>query len=40
VAPLLKKVNRYSGWLYVIAGLLLIAVGTLILTNNLTWLYV
>ena len=39
VAPLLKKVNRYSGWLYVIAGLLLIAVGILILTNNLTWLY-
>jgi len=39
VAPLLKKVNRYSGWLYVIAGLLLIAVGMLILTNNLTWLY-
>jgi len=40
VAPLLKKVNRYSGWLYVVAGLLLIAVGILILTNNLTWLYV
>ena len=40
VAPLLKKVNRYSGWLYAIAGVLLIAVGTLILTNNLTWLYV
>ena len=40
VAPLLKKVNRYSGWLYVIAGFLLIAVGILILTNNLTWLYV
>ena len=40
MAPLIKKINRYSGWLYVIAGLLLIAVGILILTNNLTWLYV
>jgi len=40
MAPLIKKINRYSGWLYVAAGLLLIAVGILILTNNLTWLYV
>jgi cytochrome c-type biogenesis protein len=40
ITPLLKRLNRYSGWVYVISGILLIIVGILILTNNLQWLYV
>ncbi len=35
IAPLLKRIHRYSKLIYVIGGLLLIAVGILILTNNL-----
>jgi cytochrome c-type biogenesis protein len=35
--PLLKRIHRYSGLIYIISGLLLIAVGVLILTNNLGW---
>jgi cytochrome c-type biogenesis protein len=38
VLPLIKKVNRYSGIIHVISGLLLIAVGVLILTGNLVWI--
>jgi len=38
VVPLLKHVSRYSKWVYVISGVLLIAVGILILTGRLTWL--
>lgn len=38
VAPFLKKIRRYSTWLYVASGLLLIAMGILILTDNLKWL--
>jgi len=37
VVPLLKRISRYSSWIYVISGLLLIVVGILILTNNLNW---
>ena len=37
IRPLLKRVHRYSIWSYIISGLLLIAVGILILTNTLTW---
>ena len=37
ILPLLKRIHRYSGLIYVISGLLLIAVGVLILTNNLGW---
>ncbi len=39
IAPLLRHINRYSNWVYIISGLLLIAVGILILTNRLTWFY-
>ncbi len=39
ITPLLKHINRYSNWIYIISGLLLIAVGILILTNRLVWLY-
>jgi len=38
VRPLLRRIQRYSTWSYIISGLLLIAVGILILTGNLTWL--
>jgi len=38
VAPLLKRINRYSGLIYIISGVLLIAVGILILTNRLALL--
>jgi cytochrome c-type biogenesis protein len=37
ILPLLKRIQRYSGWLHVISGLLLLIVGILILTDNLTW---
>jgi len=37
LAPLLKRIYRYSNWLYIFGGLLLIAVGIAVLTNNLTW---
>ncbi len=35
IVPLLRKFNRYSSWIYVISGVLLIVVGVLILTNKL-----
>jgi cytochrome c-type biogenesis protein len=35
--PWLKRVSRYSAWFYIIGGLLLIAVGILILINKLSW---
>jgi cytochrome c-type biogenesis protein len=37
LAPLLKKVRRYSSLVYVISGFLLIAVGALTLANRLHW---
>jgi len=37
IAPLLRRISRYSSWIYIISGLLLIAVGILILTNRLVW---
>ena len=39
IRPLLRRIQRYSTWSYIVSGLLLIAVGILILTNNLTLLY-
>jgi len=38
ITPILKRIHRYSNLIYIISGLLLIAIGVLILTNNLTWL--
>lgn len=35
--PLLRRINRYSGIIHVISGLLLIIIGVLILMNKLTW---
>ncbi len=40
ITPLLKSISRYSSWIYIISGLLLIAIGILVLTNNLNWLLV
>jgi cytochrome c-type biogenesis protein len=37
IRPLLRHIHRYSTWSYIASGLLLIAVGILILTNKLTW---
>ncbi len=36
ITPLLRRIHRYSRLIHVISGLLLIAIGVLILTNNLT----
>jgi cytochrome c-type biogenesis protein len=36
-APLLRRIQRYSGVIHVISGLLLITVGILALTNRLVW---
>ena len=38
ILPVLKLIQRYSGWIHIISGLLLIIIGILILTNNLTWI--
>jgi len=37
ITPLLKRIHRYSTAIYIISGILLIAVGILILTNRLVW---
>jgi cytochrome c-type biogenesis protein len=38
VAPLLKNMRRFSSWIYVVSGVLLIAMGILILTDKIVWL--
>ena len=35
--PVLKRINKYSGILHFVSGMLLIIIGILILTGNLTW---
>jgi len=37
ITPLLRRIHRYSTAIYIISGLLLIAVGILILNNRLVW---
>jgi cytochrome c-type biogenesis protein len=39
ITPLIRRFQRYTGWIYIFSGVLLVSVGILILTNNLTWLY-
>ncbi len=38
ITPLLRRIHRYSSVIYIVSGVLLIAVGILILTNKLVWL--
>jgi cytochrome c-type biogenesis protein len=38
IMPLWKSINRHLGTISIISGLLLIAVGVLLLTGNLSWL--
>ena len=40
ITPLLKRIHRYSTVVYIVSGVLLIAIGILILTGNLAWLLV
>ena len=35
--PLLKRIQKYSGVIHIISGILLIAIGILILTGNMDW---
>ncbi len=37
ISPLLKRIRRYSAPISIGSGLLLIAVGVAVITNNLTW---
>ena len=37
LARWLKNIYRYSAWIHLISGLLLIAVGVLVLTNRMFW---
>lgn len=37
LSPLLERIHRYSSLIYIISGLLLIAVGILIIFNKLIW---
>ena len=37
MAPLLKRIQRYSRIIHIISGLLLIVIGILILTNQIIW---
>ena len=37
IAPLLKRIYRYSAIIYIISGILLVAVGALTVTNKMTW---
>jgi cytochrome c-type biogenesis protein len=38
ILPLLKRIQRHSGLIHIISGVLLIVVGILILTGNLVWI--
>ena len=37
MTPLLRRLSRYSTWVYNMGGILLIAVGLVILTGNMDW---
>jgi cytochrome c-type biogenesis protein len=39
VTPLLKRIRGFSRVIYIVSGILLVVMGILVLTNNLTWLY-
>lgn len=37
ISPFLRRIQRYSSLVYILSGVLLIAAGILVLTNNLSW---
>ena len=37
LVPLIKRLNKYSVWVYNISGLLLIAIGIIVITGNMHW---
>jgi cytochrome c-type biogenesis protein len=37
IMPLIRNINRYSKWIYIAGGILLIAVGILVLTDQMVW---
>lgn len=37
ISPLLRRIRQYSRWVYIISGLLLIAMGVLVLTDKIIW---
>jgi cytochrome c-type biogenesis protein len=39
LSPLIKKLGRFSRCIYVISGILLVIIGILIVSGNLSWLY-
>ncbi len=39
IVPVIKRIHRYSRLVYIVSGLLLLTVGILVLTDNLTWLF-
>ncbi len=38
LSPVLQRIGRYSAWVSIVSGALLIAMGVLVLTNRVTWL--
>jgi cytochrome c-type biogenesis protein len=38
VLPILKRINRYSTYIYVVSGILLVGLGILVLLNKLSWI--
>jgi len=38
LVPLVKRLNRYTRWIYIISGVLLISLGIVILSGNIHWL--
>jgi cytochrome c-type biogenesis protein len=38
VLPLLRRIQKYTGIIHIVSGLLLIAVGVLVLTGTITWI--
>jgi cytochrome c-type biogenesis protein len=38
VLPILQRINRYSTYIYIFSGILLVGLGILVLLNKLTWI--
>lgn len=37
IMPIFKNINKYAGWIYVVSGILLVVIGILILTDEISW---